>query len=443
MRNKQIIHFIGIGGIGVSGLASIYLEKGYFVQGSDLEDSEITKALRDQGARVFIGHDKENLIVSTTDKQCSSRGSSAQNCGLLRDYFARQRRTRNDTRLDLVIYSEAVPDDNPELLEAKKLNIKCLSNAEALSQFAKNFFTIAVSGMHGKTTTSSMIAQVMIKAGLDPTFIIGTKPGWRFGKSKFLIIEADDYKEKFLNYYPNILVLTNIEEEHLDYFKNLDHILEIFQKYVKQVQDLIIYNKQDKNILKIIGSAKCKTIAYNTLRNIKLGVPGTHNQSNASATLELARALKINDKITMQALEEYKGVWRRFEQRCILQGAIVIDDYAHHPTEIKATLQAAREKYPHKKIIAIFQPHHYQRTRILFNDFTKSFDGADCVIITDVYSVAGREKDMTPTGRDLANATQGAEYVPLQKLSNWIKKTAKAGQVILIIGAGDIYNIKL
>jgi len=421
-KNNQLIHFIGIGGIGVSGLAFIYLKQGHSVQGSDLEKSAITQELAKQGARVFIGqHQKSNIKNQISKIQI-----------------------KNKKYPDLVIYSEAVPDDNPELQDAKKLGIKCLSGAEALGEFSENYFLIAVSGMHGKTTTASMIAQIMIAAGQNPTFIIGTKPGWRLGKSKYLIIEADDYKAKFLNYHPNILVLTNIEEEHLDYFKNLDHILEVFQQYLKQVQNLIIYNKQDKNILKIINAAKCRVKPY-ALQNIDIGVPGIHNQHNAVAALTLANALNIDNKITLQALKQYHGVWRRFEEHELKIKNFklkIIHDYAHHPTEIKAVLQAACEKYKNKKIIAVFQPHQYQRTRILFNDFTKSFDRADQVIITDIYSVAGREKNMTPTGQDLSKATANSKYIPLKKLAEYIKKIAQPNQVILIMGAGDVYNIK-
>ena len=217
---------------------------------------------------------------------------------------------------------------------------------------------------------------------------------------------------------------------------------------------MIIYNKKDKNVLKIINAVKCKTIAYDTSHHINLGVPGYHNQQNASATLELARVLKIPDKIALKALSEYKGVWRRFQKRYEINGTIIIDDYAHHPTEIQATLQGAKEKYPDQKIIAIFQPHQYERTRILFDDFTKSFGLADQVIITDVYSVAGREKILEPKGKDLAKATPNARYVAFQDLpafisklvfsqSSKIKKIAQPGQIILLLGAGDIYNIKI
>ncbi|MFH0740083.1 MAG: Mur ligase domain-containing protein [bacterium] len=220
------IHFIGIGGIGISATACIYKQKGWVVSGSDEERSEITDSLKQMGIKVFIGHKASNLPA----------------------------------KADLVVYSEAVPKTNPELQQAKKLKIKCLSGAQALGDLAKDYFLIAVSGMHGKSTTASMIAQILIKAKLDPTFIIGTKPGNRLGKSKYLIIEADDYKAKFLNYYPDILVLTNIDEEHMDFFQNLNHIFKVFLQYIGQVKNCVIANRDNKNIVKVLE--KCKVQSY-------------------------------------------------------------------------------------------------------------------------------------------------------------------------------------
>jgi len=401
----QRIHFTGIGGIGVSALASIYLEKGYHVQGSDLKESATTQELQDKGAEIFIGHDASHLSSS-----------------------------------DLVVYSAAVPENNPELQQAKKFDIKTQVYAQALGDLSKNYFTIAVSGTHGKSTTASMIAQVLIKANLDPTFIIGTKPGSRVGKSKYLVIEADEYKSSCLNYHPQIMVLTNIEAEHLDYFRDLNHILDIFGQYISQVQELIIANADDSNIKKAIGRANCK-VQYYQAQDLKLQVPGVHNRYNAAAALEVARALEIDDSIALQALSEYSGVWRRFEIKGEVNGAIVIDDYAHHPTEVKATLQGAREKYPKKQIITVFQPHHYQRLKALFGEFVEAFDQADQVIITDVFSVAGREEKIEKTGKDLANAVQKAKYVAFDKLAVFIKKKATPNDVILMMGAGDIIKV--
>ncbi len=407
----QKIHFVGIGGIGISAIACIYKQKGWNVSGSDQEQSEITDSLKKMGINVFIGHKASNLSSDTS----------------------------------LVVYSEAVQKTNQELQQAKKLKIKCLSGAQALASLAKDYFLIAISGMHGKSTTSSMIAKILIKAKLDPTFIIGTKPGSRLGKSKYLIIEADDYKAKFLNYYPDILVLTNIDEEHLDCLKNLSNIIKIFKQYVSQVKQKIIANKDNANIAKLLKNNK-KTIFFSfgakkDVEKLKkvLKVPGQHNISNALAALNTAREVGINDRVSFKALSEFKGIWRRFQESSLKiknQKLKIISDYAHHPTEIKATLQALKEKYPNKRIFIIFQPHQYQRTFYLFNDFVKTFQqakenfGIYKVIITNIYSVKGREsqaiKKKTSSQKlvKIINCKE-VEYIKQDNLAIYIKKNIK------------------
>jgi len=385
MVEAKKIHFIGIGGIGVSGLASICLEQGCEVSGSDLKESEVTKALQKKGAKIFIGHDARKM-----------------------------------GKPDLIVYSVAVPKQNPELQKAKKLKIKTQTYAQALGEFSKNYFFIAIAGTHGKSTTASMIAQILIKAGLDPSFIIGTKPGFRVGKSKYLVIEADEYKDSFLNYYPDISVITNIETDHLDYFKDLAHIKRSFAQFKKQSKKIIFW-KQEK---------------------IKLQVPGIHNQKNASAALAITRELKIKDSVSKKALFEYQGIWRRFDIGKKIKGAIIIHDYAHHPTEVKATLQAAQERYPNKKIIAVFQVHHQNRLNRFFQDFTKAFKNADQIIITNIYKVPGRHEQEKYTVQDLAKKLN-AEFVKLNKLPEFIKKIAAPNKIILLLGAGDIYDICL
>ncbi|PIU14452.1 UDP-N-acetylmuramate--L-alanine ligase [bacterium (Candidatus Gribaldobacteria) CG08_land_8_20_14_0_20_39_15] len=469
------IHFIGIGGIAISGIANIYKQKGHKVQGSDVESSEITEELKKQGIKVFIGHKKENLRYQ--------------------ERHARVRRVHGSGRLlpNLVVYSEAVPQNNSELKEARRLKIECLSGAQVLAALSKDYFTIAVSGMHGKSTTASMIAQILIKAGFDPSFIIGTKPGWRLGKSKYLIIEADDYQAKFLHYYPDILVLTNIEEEHMDFFKNFQHIIKVFRQYTKQVKDYIVANKDNENVLKILnpkseilnlkwfGKRTILSQAEGQIQNSKLQkikkrpeikfyslkdkeaskvskilrVPGKHNVSNALAALQTARLLKINDKVSFKALSEYKGVWRRFEiskfEICNLKFEIV-SDYAHHPTEIEATLQAATEKFKNKKIWLVFQPHQYQRTFYLFSRFVKTFALAQKkfnvanLIITDIYTVEGRESQ---TIKNKVNSQKLVEainkswaiYLPQNQVLDYLAANLKGGEVIIIMGAGNVYKL--
>ncbi|PIR02613.1 MAG: UDP-N-acetylmuramate--L-alanine ligase, partial [Candidatus Nealsonbacteria bacterium CG11_big_fil_rev_8_21_14_0_20_37_68] len=280
------VHFIGIGGIGVSALAQYYLEKGHQVSGSDLNSSEITEFLRVKGARIYIGPQLARTVLAN---------------------------------IDLVIYSPAVQKNNPELMAAKKLGIKCQSYPEALGELTKKYFTIAVSGTHGKSTTTAMIALILIRAGLDPTVIVGTKlkefknSNCRVGKSNYLVIEADEHFASFLNYWPKIIVLTNIEADHLDYYKNLQNLLKTFKEYISHSSKdgVLIFNKNDKNILEItknyIGDTYGFSGKQNEAKKIKniLKIPGEHNVYNALAALTLARVLKIPDKVTYKTLSEY------------------------------------------------------------------------------------------------------------------------------------------
>jgi UDP-N-acetylmuramate--alanine ligase len=430
------IHFVGIGGIGVSALAQYYLKENWKVFGSDLAQSEITENLKKLGAKIIIGkHKAKNLPQDA----------------------------------NLVIYSPAVQKNNPELLAAKKLKIKCQSYPEALGELTKKYFTIAVSGTHGKSTTTAMIALILEKAGLDPTVVIGTKvkefgsSNFRGGDSKYLVIEADEWGGSFLKYWPNIIVLISIEKEHLDYYRDLNHILRTFKKYISHLPQngVLVANKDDKNILKLITQRekpKFKIRRYflnqKEARKIKkiLKIPGTHNISNALAALAVARILRIPDKITHKALSKYKGTWRRFEiftLRFNNKPCVLISDYAHHPTEIRATLAAAREKFKRRKIWAIFQPHQHQRTYYLFNEFVSAFDLADEIILTNIYDVAGREArkiSKRVSSKKLAAAIKktGKEVNFIgnfRKIPVFLKRRIKSNDVILVMGAGDIYDL--
>jgi len=429
------IHFIGIGGIGVSALAQYYLSKGHQVSGSDLVSSEITTLLKKKGVKIYIGPHKKNRLKSDIKQ---------------------------------VIYSPAVKKNNPEFLEAKKREIKIQSYPQALGELTKKYFTIAVSGTHGKSTTTAMISLILIKAGLDPTVIIGTKlkefgnSNFRTGKGKYLIIEADEWNASFLNYWPKIIVLTNIEKEHLDYYKNLKHILKTYQEFISHLSrdGVLIINKDDKNISKL-KTKNLKPHLESQNFNLKqkeakklkkiLKIPGEHNILNALASLKTARILKIPDRVSFKALSEYRGSWRRFE-KCKFkignQKLEIISDYAHHPTEIKVTLKTTREKFPHKKIWCVFQPHQYQRTFYLFKDFVKVFREIpiDKLIITDIYDVAGREQGDI---KDRINSEKLVKtinrtwviYLPKKKIINYLKKNLKGREVVIIMGAGDIYKI--
>ena len=456
-RRPVKIHLIGIGGIGVSALAQYYLAKGHQVGGSDLVASEITDFLknppshkasegRGKGVKIFIGHSANNI---TKD-------------------------------IDLVVYSPAVKKDNLELKRAKQLKIKLQSYPEALGDLTKEYYTIAVAGAHGKSTTTSMIALVLTAAGLDPTVIVGTKlkefgnSNFRFGESKILVIEACEYDSSFLYYLPKITVITNVDKEHLDYFKTFSNIKKAFKKFIMRLlsDGFLVFNKDDANI-PTFENPNFKTIDYsqNQTESAKLKkilkIPGQHNILNALATLQVARILAIPDKVIFKALSEFNGTWRRFEiksGKANKKAITVISDYAHHPNEIIATFQAAREKYAKKKIWCVFQPHQHQRTHYLFSDFVKVFRQApiDNIIITDIYDVAGREIPTSSRTHDKIGAKinkvtseklvekintprstgrKNVFYLPIDELEFNIKENIESGEVLIIMGAGDIYKL--
>ncbi len=423
------VHFIGIGGIGVSSLAQYFIATENIVSGSDLNSSEITEKLEKLGVKISINNSAKNISKD----------------------------------IDLVIYSPAVKPNNPELKKAISLGIKTQTYPEALGEITKKYFTIAVSGTHGKSTTSSMIALILINAGLDPTVIIGTKMkefdngNFRMGKSKYLVIEADEYKESFLNYHPRIITLTNIEADHLDYYKNINNILKAFSKYLENIHHngYIIANKEDENINKILDKRRgveYYSIKQSEAKEIKkiIKVPGEHNLYNALAAFETALILGIKKGTILKGLSLYKGSWRRFE---IFKGKDItlVSDYGHHPTEIEKTLKAAREKFPKKRIRCIFQPHQYERTFSLFNDFVKTLKEMpiDEIILSEIYTVPGREKESIKkkvNSKKLARAVNSKNVI-CKKTFNLIEKytteTHQKDDVLIVMGAGDIYELFL
>ncbi len=429
------IHFIGIGGIGVSALAQYYLAKGHTVSGSDLAASEITDFMQQKGVGVIIGNSADNI------KQ---------------DF-------------DLVVYSPAVKETNPELAKAKELGIKAQSYPEALGDLTKEYYTIAVAGAHGKSTTTTMIALALTRAGCDPTVIVGTRvkefsaqggpasgggSNFRAGKSKFLVIEACEYDSSFLHYQPHIVVLTNIDKEHLDYFKTFANVKKAFKDFIVRLPNdgFLVFDKDDKYAPKL-GKTKFKAVGISLkqkdsakVRKI-LKVPGKHNVAHGLAVLAVAKILNIPEKIVLESLAEFRGTWRRFE--ILKEGKLtVISDYGHHPNEIMATLQAACEKYPKKRILCVFQPHQHQRTYYLFNDFVKVFRSApvDSIILTDIYDVAGRETkkiNQEVSSEELANKInrKNVIYCATNDLENFVKEKVKDTDVLIVMGAGDIYHL--
>jgi len=413
------IHCIGIGGIGLSGVAQILLSEGNEISGSDQSPSAITTHLQQKGIRYFSDHSEKNINDNT----------------------------------DRVIYSEAIPGSNPERVKAEELGIEIMNYSQALGEISKSYQTIAVAGTHGKTTVTGMLASILLEDKRDPTIIIGSKmkqlegQNFRVGKSNLFLTEACEYRDNFLHLSPHILLITNLEPEHLDYFGSADNYYKSFQKIAEKIPagGILIIHKSDLHKLdskKI--NAEIITLSKDP-STFALQIPGYHNQMNAHAAAAVATALGIESSIIKKGLEKFTGTWRRFEFKGELNGAKLYDDYGHHPTEIKATLQAAREYYPKEKLTIIFQPHQYSRTRELFDDFVDSFSQADEVWITDIYEARDSDEDKSATsGEQLAEAIskkQSAQYVSQQKIADQINASAKKNDIFLVMGAGNIGEI--
>jgi UDP-N-acetylmuramate--alanine ligase len=439
------VHFIGIGGISMSGLAEILIEHGYKVSGSDKVKSKLTEKLESLGAKIFIDHRAENVHGT-----------------------------------DLVVYTAAVGDDNPELLEAQALSIPAMDRAEFLGQIMKGYSKgIAVSGTHGKTTTTSMISLVLLNAQVDPTIMIGGEldaigGNVRPGKSDYFITEACEYKGSFLRFYPYIGVILNIDADHLDYYKDIDEIYDTFLKFSKLIPSdgALIGWGEDKRVLDVINQANCYCITYGinsgdytanditydrrgcpsfttlykgtTLGSFKLSVPGEHNVLNALSAIACGSFLGIDNEIIARSLEEFTGTHRRFEKKGELDGIVVIDDYAHHPVEIKATIKAV-ENYPHNRLYCVFQPHTYTRTLTLFDEFSTAFEGVDNLILADIY--AAREKDTGVVSSKMLcdavskNGVNALHISSFDEIVEYLKKELKPGDLLITMGAGDVYTI--
>lgn len=382
------IHFVGIGGIGMSGIAEVLKNMGFEVSGSDLSENANVQRLKNIGVKVFKGHDKRNV-----------------------------------DGVDVVVYSSAIRPDNPELLAASEMYIPCIRRGEMLAELMRMKYSIVVAGSHGKTTTTSMLAEIFKEAELDPTIVIGGRlnsgdNNASLGKSLIMISEADESDRSFIILYPTFSVITNIDLEHLDCYKNIDDIKGAFVEFANRVP---FYGKNficldDENCADIFQFIKRKVVTYGlrskadiTASNIKkygfkttysvtaygqelgdfeLNFPGEHNISNSLAAIGVSLEFSIDVEVIKNALKNFKGVQRRLSKRFESDNVVVFDDYGHHPTEIKATLKAIREAYEDRKIVVIFQPHRYTRTKLLMNDFAKSFFNSDIVFVTDIYAAS-------------------------------------------------------
>lgn len=418
------IHCIGIGGIGLSALARYYKHEGLSVSGSDSNETDLIKTLRKEDIEVFSdGHKEENLPDD----------------------------------VDLVIYTIAISSDNEELIKAHKLNCKIMTYPEALGELTKDKTTICVSGTHGKTTTTAMLYKAFVACGVNPTVVVGSLvkddkdnfTNFIAGDSKYLIIESCEYRRSFLNYTPAHIIVTNIEADHLDYYKDIDDIKLAFQEFVdklgsgEETSYLAIHDEE--KYLNVKDDVKKIFVDQIETSTIDLSIPGIHNRKNAQLVIGLMNALGFDNVNLRQGLKSFSGTWRRQEYKGEFYGATFYDDYAHHPSEIKATLQAFREKFKDKKIIACFQPHLYSRTKSLFEDFVTAFSDADQVILLPIY--AARENfdqsiNSEMLGREIENINKKSTVLQsVEALYSYIQIHANKNTVFVTLGAGDIYRV--
>ncbi|MBQ7453603.1 MAG: UDP-N-acetylmuramate--L-alanine ligase [Selenomonadaceae bacterium] len=451
LDNLKRFHFIGIGGVGMSALAKILIERGFEVSGSDVKDSPTLDMLRSLGAKIFVGHKAKNIF----DK-------------------------KSDPAVDAIVCSSAIPADNPEVVAASKFKIPKLHRSDINAYLLNAKKGIAVAGSHGKTTTTSMIGYVLHSAGVDPTIIIGGEStdlgtGAILGKSDWLVSEADESDGTFVTLKPAIAVVTNIEDDHLDHYGTMDKIRAAFKIFIENVDCetgtavLCFDNENLRNLAKevdrkIISYAidhdadftahnirtTTKGILFEVMRgekilgNVKLPIHGRHNVLNALATIATALQVGVSFAKISEGLSTFHGAKRRFQTKGRVRNVLVVDDYAHHPTEIATTLKAARETKPNK-LICIFQPHRYSRTQLLLKEFGNAFREADELILTDVYS-AGEEKISGVSGESilhevLRTTNQAVSYIPKREdIAAAIKDQLSAGDLVITMGAGDIYK---
>lgn len=441
------IHFIGIGGISMSGLAKILLQNGFTISGSDARESALTQQLEASGAQIFYGQKASNIIDG----------------------------------IDCVVYTAAINRDNAELIEAVARKIPMLTRAELLGQLMKNYDTpIAVSGTHGKTTTTSMISHILLEGNLDPTISVGgilqaIGGNIRVGNSGTFITEACEYTNSFLHFFPKIGVILNIEEDHLDFFKDLEDIRHSFHQFTALLPSdgTLVINGDITDYPEIYRGLDCNVTTYGsspdydysaanvlhdekgrvsfdlvkygeTAARIQLSVTGDHNVSNALASIATAELLHIPMEAIQKGLLSFIGTDRRFEYKGTLDGVTIIDDYAHHPTEIQATLKAAKY-YPHKELWCIFQPHTYTRTKAFFHEFAEALSHTDHLVLADIY--AARETDtLGISSKDLAEEVRklGTDtyYFPsFAEIEDFVKSRCISGDLLITMGAGNVVDI--
>ena len=446
-ENPQNIHFIGIGGISMSGLAESLLGRGFRVSGSDMKESPLTRHLEQKGVQVFYSQKAANILPET----------------------------------EIVVYTAAVHPDNPEFAEAVRRSLPMLTRAELLGQIMKNYDTpIAVSGTHGKTTTTSMLSHVLLEAEADPTISVGgilpaINGNIRVGSSETFVTEACEYTNSFLSFFPKISIILNMDADHLDFFKDIDDIRHSFRRFAELLPEdgLLVINADTPEYRQITTGLPCRVITYSlkggadytasditydkygrpsfhVLKNgcragsFCLRVPGEHNVSNALSVIAVADYLGIKTDTIVKGLLEFTGTERRFQLKGEVGGVTVIDDYAHHPTEIEATLRAAHS-YPHKKIWCVFQPHTYTRTYALLDEFASALAHADHIVLSDIYA-AREQNTIGITSEDLQKKILPlgvpCEYFQtFDEIENYLLTNCESGDLLITMGAGDIVTV--
>ncbi|MEO0004764.1 MAG: UDP-N-acetylmuramate--L-alanine ligase [candidate division WOR-3 bacterium] len=439
------IHLVGIGGVGMSGIALLLKELGFEVSGSDLKESDITRLLVTKGIKVNIGHKIENCFDA-----------------------------------EVLVYSTAVPQDNPELQYALSKGVPVIKRAEMLAELMRLKFSIAISGSHGKTTTTSLVTHILTRVGFDPTAVIGGRilganAGARVGRSEYLVAEADESDRSFVLLYPSIAVVTNIEPEHLDYYHNLNDLKKEFLRFVNRVPfyGTVILCLDSPAVRQIRSRVKRRVVTYAletqadlTVRDVSLyrfssaftlvyqgkdvgrynlGMAGFHNIQNALAAIAVGMELGIDFARIGQAMATFAGVHRRLEKKGEARGIVVYDDYGHHPTEIAVTIKSLRRAYPDNRIIVVFQPHRYTRTKLLANDFGTAFDEANEVVITGIYAAAeppipGVDETLIIDAiKRLGKKDLILYHIPeLQDVLDFLLPRLKENDVVLTLGAGSI-----
>ncbi len=445
LKKNAHIHFIGIGGISMSGLAMVLIKNGFKITGSDRQKSPITEKLCANGAIIYEGHDAKNVVGA-----------------------------------DLVVHTAAVHDDNPEMCFAKENNIRLIDRAECLGAIMKLYEkAVGVSGTHGKTTTTGMLTHALIYADTDPTISIGGEldiidGNIRTGNSQYFVTEACEYTNSFLKFFPSIAIITNIEEDHLDFFTGIEHIRQSFGAFAELTGDngYVVANGDDENVRLALKNKNCRVIYYGSsndcnyryenvvykngypefdvikngkkIAHINLFVPGMHNVMNALAVIATCELLGLETETIAKGIETFKGTHRRFEKLGSLNGATIIADYAHHPTEIISTLKSAKS-FEYNKMWCVFQPHTYTRTRALWNDFLTCFDDCDMLIFTHIY--AAREPfDGVTKASTLAEeiSKRGKDCIYIEEFSkvcDYLKKNVEENDMVFIMGAGDVIEI--